>query len=212
MSTQNQSLREIVAAMAAWEDIRRDEETLLRLFGTGNMFSFVSDPANPSSMHAYPGIHEGQLHYYVIPSQFDKAETVNIEQYVQPCLLGFCDGNEEIPYEEAMKRINEWRDGYVRWITDQIAEGRSLYQAFFMPEDDFKKTNYTSYLALATDIDHPEERFKRADLILDDGDNEVRENLGAYMDTVRPVPPFKPSYAKETFHLLSMVAKEHELL
>ena len=77
----------IIKSLQKWEQIRQNSPALLNYLNQGNCFRFTNHHYSESSnyRHAYPGIHEGKLKMFVIPSAYDNQSTKEIASYVEVC-------------------------------------------------------------------------------------------------------------------------------
>jgi len=193
------TLPEITQSLKNWEAIRQNPAQLTLYLKQGTYFN-VSFPegAEYDVVHAYPGIDNGWLTYFVIPAMYDKPTCVNIQDYVQICPIMPAPLGQEIPEPEAKQRMTNWDDDMEQWIKKQVLTPEGMYQAFAIPGDDFQSTDYHIFLALRTAVNAT---GYVADLIIDDESGLT--NASAFFDTVRPVPPFKP-YKKSAFYLLTL--------
>src|SRR5688572_11120622 len=82
--------QEIIQSIQNWQLILNNSQDLIRYFNQGNCYSYQFPTYAQTSpfMHAYPGIYNKKLYFFMIPSSYDKqayAETIN--QYTVPCLI-----------------------------------------------------------------------------------------------------------------------------
>lgn len=201
----------IKESIANWEAIRQDNAQLLQYLDQGSFFNFNRQvyPKVSPSIHAYPGIYEGKLYFFLIPSEYDKEEySDEIDKYVTVCdvtdITAIIDesqiltvtGQNRITETEAKKRINAWKKNYKSWIPKQVASAIGIFKAFSIPCDDFVFNTAQINFALKVSSELP--GGFEADLIIIS--NNGKETF--YDDFVTPVPPFSPSLAPESFYLL----------
>lgn len=211
------NLNLITAAMETYANARNSQglNLMQQWYGQGNMFSFQRDPGNQpippdpeAYVHAYPGIHNGQLVFFVISAYLDSPNTVNIENYVQVCPIATgtptatsTTGN--IPVSEALMRIDAWNTGHNAWLQANIAATDSIFQCYIIPQNDTATGNqHNAFLALNSDSGAPGGAI--ADAIIED----IGSGQLVYMDTVDFIPPMGGSNTKkgkERFHLLDLL-------
>ena len=201
----------IIDSLQRWEDIRQDESELLSYLKQGNCFEFTDrfdDPkyCEPSKyIHAYPGIHDGKLEMFVIPSAYDSEATKDIAKYVEVCevspdpmpLYDPMTHNDRISHATAVRRVDRWDKDYATWIPEKIATTEGVFKAFAIPAQDFVSQKVKVRFALQDDAGQPM-GFK-ADMVV-----ACKEGKTIYEDFARPVPPYSPSITKASFYLLSL--------
>src|SRR5687768_12319008 len=104
---------DIVQSIQNWEAIRQDSVAMIDYFEKGNCFSYNFPAYAQSSdfIHAYPGIYNDELYFFVIPAEYDKEEySTTIDQYTEACLLVNIvgDGKNRLIPAEAQARIRAW--------------------------------------------------------------------------------------------------------
>ena len=199
-------LNQILDAMRNWNNARNAQgvSTIKNLFDNANMFNF-SNPGNVSAnsyTHFYPGIVNNKLVMFGIDAQYDNSAYANtIANYVQACNGATGDpttpsGQGNIPVQDALNRINLWRNNYPNWIQNNIT---TIFQCFVMPNADMQNgTNFNSFFALKQSGND-----QIADLIIED----TNGGTIAFYDTVFIVPPYNSSgpTAQPNFYLLSLL-------
>lgn len=194
----NSELQKIIDAIKTWNNLisKREIDPIQKALEQGDCFFYrIKDIDNSNSVHAYPGIEDGKLIFFAIPSEFDCEKYKDqIEQYVETChIIKNGQNSNQITDEEAKKRINNWLENYLEWISNQSKTSEGIFRAFVIPTDDdlLSTERVAVYLALKN-IDSSIKYS--ADLIIE----KLSET---YYDTVRPVPPFAPS---DSFYLLDL--------
>lgn len=201
----------IKASIANWEAIRPDSIQLLEYLDQGSFFNFNRQvyPKTSPFIHAYPGIYEGKLYFFLIPSEYDKeVYSDEIDKYVTVCdvtnTIGVIDqsqiltatGQNRITETEAKKRMTAWKKNYKTWVPKQVASAIGVFKAFSIPSEDFVFNTAQINFALKVTPELP--GGFEADLIIISSNG--KETF--YDDFVTPVPPFSPSLMPESFYLL----------
>ncbi|MCH2225745.1 MAG: hypothetical protein MK066_13325 [Crocinitomicaceae bacterium] len=205
-------LQEIIIAMQKWEDIRSDASKLTQKFNQGNGFVVPTDlEVKGSYIHAYPGINNGELTFFLINAEDDvKANQSNLASYITVCPVSQISidlsptddrSGTDISKTEAIRRVRNWRDSSDDWLQAHIGNG--IFQALLVPMGDYVANNvHSTFFALAGNS-----RNYSADLITRD-EKIGTVSLTSFHDMVRPVPPFggtsTPS-SQGSFYLLSLV-------
>ena len=187
---------EIIASIQDWELIRQDSELMITYFGQGNCYSYsFPEYARTSDfLHAYPGIYNNELYFFMIPSAYDKDEYHDtIDKYTTPCLLVNMvgSGEDRILSAEAKARIKAWEANYVTWTPAQVNGEYGIFEAFSIPAQDFEVEDVVVTLALKIDLTAA--GGFEADLIIT---NDVGKQV-VYDDFVNPVPPFSAAPTSE---------------
>ncbi|WP_286911808.1 hypothetical protein [Flavobacterium sp. UBA4197] len=196
-------LQTVLDSIAEWNRVRKDRELVTFYLNQGKFFPFECVNKGASKyLHAYPGIMNDKLFFFLIPSEFDTEQksAVPITEYINafPVENGLGNG-QELPEKEAKQRIENWDENLNKWIKTQIDAPEGIFQAFAMPTDylvDDTKIPYNANFALRTS---PEKAsgFTADLVIVDQADQKT-----VYYDTVRPVPPFAPLEGE--FYLLQL--------
>lgn len=193
---------EIIASIQYWETIRQDSEILNTYFRQGNCFSydFPAYAATSESLHAYPGIYNDDLYFFMIPSEYDKEEyNDTIDQYTTPCLVVNIVGGSSyrLTRSEAKARMTAWQVNYPVWVPAQVEGEYGIFEAFAIPAEDFEVESVV--LTLGLKIGASAIGGFEADLIVTNA--EGKEVV--YDDMSQPVPPFNAYPSSEEFYLLS---------
>ncbi len=206
---------EMQQAIRNWMDNRDNKSVLERLFAIGNAFCFELEDELPadSYLHAYPSITEsGNLQFIVIPSQYDvknapdgafsHATQCNVQ--VHPFSHGL---GGPLPEEVAIKRMEDWDNEHVPWISENVATPNGIYEALVIPADDIITGDvHWAFFALKT---QPAATGGfAADLIIyNQSTMQIvypQSISPLYYDMVRPVPPYGGEGTKrEAFYLLN---------
>ncbi len=202
---------QISAAINNYNAILQNGTSMVDLYDQGDCFKYIVQNYQPVSgaIHAYPGIHEGNLIFMMIPSHFDSPMFADdIADYVQSCeVFSNMRGGElptppggEISPTSALHRINCWIDNYQTWIPQRCCETVGMFQAFKIGMDDFNQPEVYVNLGLRT-ITKPTQRYE-PDLIVINED--IKTQVMTFDDFARPVPPFSAAAAANEFYLLSL--------
>jgi hypothetical protein len=191
---------EIISSIQNWEAIRNNSVAMNNYFMKGNcfMYDFPTYAESSASLHAYPGIYNDEMYFFVIPAEYDKEEYAGaIDKYTEPCMLQFILGNNRLTPQEANAREKAWDDNYPAWVTAQVGSTYGIFEAFVIPAEDCEVENVIMNLALK--INASAIGGFEADLIVtnDEGKQIV------YDDMSQPVPPFPAIPSQEDFYLLS---------
>lgn len=188
-----------------WKDVSRDGEALVSYFEQGNCFFFDINVYKKvevlEDIHAYPGIFDGRLIFMLIPSQYDnEAYADTISNYVTPSpVLWSYTGGGRIPEGVAKDRIERWNKDYKVWTPKQASSTDGMFLAFKIDAEDFEMPNSQVNMALRKDPKDPL-ALSIADMVVTNKD----ETKVFYDDFARPVPPYSPSAAPESFFLLQL--------
>lgn len=189
-------MEEITTSLQNWEAVRTNPDLLIELFM--NKLGFELDMSlfpQTIPLHAYAGIKNGELGFYVISEANDvnsAPEVLSANCYWCPC-VNMLGGGQEIPKEEAETRVNCWKETYQDWIHQVIKTPFGMYQTFHIPTTDLQPQNYTSFFALKDSLVTP--NIKAADLVL-------TNNAGVFYDTITSQPPYP--YANQ-YYILSLI-------
>lgn len=197
-------LQDILDGIRAWDVIRKDREKATFYLSNARYFSFeCADKGTSKYLHAYAGIYENQLYFFLIPSEYDSADSkavADITTHInaRPVQIGVANG-QELPEKEAQERIDNWDNNVKEWIAVQINAPIGIFQAFAIPTDYLKDKVAIPYDAnFALRKGAVAESDFVADLVI--ADRELKKSV--YYDTVRPVPPFAP--VEGDFYLLQL--------
>lgn len=207
MNNQNFSTADINDSIVNYLNIITDSELLVTLFEQGNCFAY-----NPSLLseetthvHAYPGIFEGQLHFFMIPAEYDNKDSYNdgsMATNTQVCLVfdsSKLASSQRIPFYVAQARINNWLDNYTTWIPAEVSSEYGMFKAFDIRKEDFESEDDLVFLGLEQDKEATSGFVP--DLIVANPDNASA--VVVFDDFVEPVPPFNSTQQMESFYILS---------
>ncbi|GGB76481.1 hypothetical protein GCM10007424_15610 [Flavobacterium suaedae] len=198
----------VIGSLQKWEQIRQNSPALLNYLNQGNCFKFTNHhyPESSNYRHAYPGIYEGKLKMFVIPSAYDNKLTKDIASYIEVCDVFYdpmpiynpMHKNDRISFVTAERRVDRWDEDYTKWVPKKVATKEGIFQAFAIPSQDFETNIVKVRFGLQQDkgIENPE-NFN-ADMIVacDDGTK-------VYEDFSTPVPPYGKDTPASGFYLLS---------
>jgi hypothetical protein len=176
---------------------------MVSYFDGGNRFSYenVSYPETSDYIHAYLGIHDSKLKFFLIPQAYDKVEYHDtISDYTQVCdVYWTVAGTHVITNPEAKARMERWQKDYKAWVPKQAEKTDGMFQAFNVPADDFESDGCIGTLGLQmTGTEGP----KTADLIIANHDNTA---LIEFDDYATPVPPYGATASAASFYLLQAI-------
>jgi len=188
----NPKLDTVVKSIQNWNAIKNDKNKLLYYLKEGDHFSLSHiDIGTSLDIHAYCGILNDKLVFFLIPSEFDNKSQMpdTIVEYITTCPIHPRNDNDvphEIPEKEAKKRMLNWKKDLTEWVPKQINTTDGIFQAFAIPSDDIN--NFGEPIANFALKDSSNPTGYTADLVIID----TTEKGNIYYDTVRPVPPFPP--------------------
>lgn len=196
------SSEDIIASIQNWEAIRGDSQTLNNYFRQGNRYAydFPAYAATSESLHAYPGIYNDDLYFFMIPSEYDKEEYHDtLDQYTEPCLLvnTVSGGDDRLTSAEAKARMRAWEVNYPVWVPEQVNGPYGIFQAFAIPTKDFEVESVVISLGLKAEASAT--AGLEADLIVVNADGKDV----VYDDFTQVVPPYNAYPSSEDFYLLS---------
>ena len=190
----------IKQSIANYTAIVKNAPALVTLYGQGNCFNYVlptaKELASSLSIHAYPGIYEGNLHFFLIPAAYDVSTCTDIGFHTQVCPVIWDLTSNRIPTKEAKARIKRWSDLYTTWIPQQVASTNGMFQAFDIEVQDFEVKGVKVHLGLAGNTATP--GVYTADLIVTNADLTAVY----YDDFATPVPPYGAAATQSSFYLL----------
>jgi hypothetical protein len=204
MSTHIFTSKDIIDSIAAWQAIISDPESLIYYLNQGNTYTYdnVEYSLESDTLHAYPGIYDDKLYFFVIPDAYDNEENKDkLTDYVQcrPVMWTLL-GTNKIPLIEGEIRIARWIEQYKHWIPVQVSQPAGMFKAFAIPSDDFSGEECLATLGLQIG---GVEGVKTADIIVASANTKT---LIEYDDFVNPVPPFGAAALESSFYLLQAAA------
>lgn len=213
----NMNLNEICGSISEWNSLRESSQAqkIIALFEQGNNFSYKNENQgivpSDSYLHAYPGVgSDGKLKIFLIEASRDTLEQHESKEgllpFITQCHLNHSANlGDEIPDQEALARIQDWKENYPEWIAQQVTQPDNIFQAFAIPLSDVAEGHSLKiYFALKSENSGSQ---ATADLIVYDASPEGKTgNLAKYFDMVRPVPPFHVDTPldEENFFLLEI--------
>jgi hypothetical protein len=190
----------IRASIAAWGAISHNGSAMVSQFAQGNSF-IINMPVYAASspyMHVYLGIYQGQLTFFVIPSNFDTAQySGTINNYVTVCdaIWTLQGGTDRITAAQAHLRMDTWQQHYGTWVPAQAATTNGVFRAFSIPMGDFEAP--TCNLVLGLKVNASATMGYDPDMIV----INPMATTTYYDDFVEPVPPFSATALSSSFYL-----------
>lgn len=193
---------EILTSIQNWEAVREDSAVMNGLFEKGNCFAYDLPVYAQTSelLHAYPGIYDNKLYFFVIPAEYDKEEYNNyIDKYTEACELVTIVGNGDsrLTPEQALARMKAWENNYPAWVNAQPGSKYGIFEAFTIPREDCEVENVIMTLALK--LNASAAGGFEADIVVTNGEGKQV----VYDDYAKPVPPFSALPSQNDFYLLS---------
>lgn len=196
------NLNEIIASINNWNAISHDSDALLDVLAQGDCFHyrFENNGTEQESIHAYPGIHNNELKFFMIPAEYDTEQYESeLDKYITVCTVvpSPPTSSHRILEAEAKARMDRWKDDYKTWVPKQAATSDGIFLAFNINTEDFEVAD--TVLNLALKLDNNPTKMK-ADMIVTN--KTVSEVF--YDDYTEPVPPYTATASSTSFYLLSM--------
>ena len=185
----------VYQSMVNWAKLSTNRAELKKIADTGYDISFyLKGILTTDNIHAYFGYYQDRLYLHFIPSSQD-ITTSFLDQSVIPVSMSSCIVTKEsqskgpIEKKEAEIRIQQWNDDVYR---NQVLDTMPFFQLFWIPNDNFKdntplKINFAIHK-------------NEMDLVL-----TQLNTVDSYLDTCKPIPPFKPSFTQNQFALLDQI-------
>lgn len=211
------NLNEICESILEWNSLRenREAQKITALFEEGNNFSFTNENqlkiASDSYLHVYPGVaSDGKLKIFLIEAARDTQEQYQSKEGILPFITQ-CNLNhaanlgEQIPDQEALARIQNWKENYPEWIAAQVTQPDNVFQAFAVPLSDLAP-GHSLNIFFALKNGNPVLNATADLIVYDESPEGQLGNFTKYFDMVRPVPPFHidTPLDKENFFLLEI--------
>lgn len=201
---------EIIDSINNWEAIKNDNQKLTNALDQGNSFTFKlpSYASQSQYIHAYPGIHNSDLVFLLIPSDYDNSSyNANFDNYTTVCQIKKSATaptsttvstvtSARISATEAQNRIDDWDNNYRTWIPRQTATPDGIFQAFAIPITGFEVAESLVNLGLKNSSGG----IEVADIVVT---NKTSTTI-YYDDFANPVPPFSPASPQSSFYLLQL--------
>ncbi|MGG5507991.1 MULTISPECIES: hypothetical protein [unclassified Myroides] len=186
----------VYQSMVNWASYSKDRAQLKAIADMEyNTFFFLQGKINTKdNIHAYFGYYNDRIYLHFIPSSVDIPSSFK-DKSVIPIELHACIGTkkntsrEAIHKNDAQIRILKWEDQAYR---NQILDKASFFQLFWIPNENFQAN---TPLMMNFGI-HNEE----VDLVL-----TQMNTMDNYLDTCKPIPPFKPTLIQSQFALLEQI-------
>lgn len=190
----------ILASIQNWLAIRNNDAQLISFLSQGYTFEYDFNTQETSPyIHAYPGINNGQLYFFMIPSNYDCEEySKDIDLYTTICPVTWPMGTNRIPSSTAKARINAWKNNYQIWVPKQTKTTDGIFMAFNIAVQDFESFDPTVSLGLKGS-GTTASPFT-AELIV----TNPTASAVFYDDYTTPVPPFGASATVNDFYLLQL--------
>jgi hypothetical protein len=193
---------DIAACLTNYADICQDADILAAYFENGNCFYYeVPENAYESEfIHVYPGVENGVMKLFVIPSQFDKeVYEQTIQHHVQVCTLMWNLRNKDrITASEARYQIDLWANDNPQWLTHKVSSEYGVFKAFQIPIQDFEEPLVEIYFGLRPNGEYG--IAYDADLIVTNREGRITH----FDDFSQPVPPYGAAASSSDFYLLEM--------
>lgn len=203
--------QDIIDSINRYLAIVKDPKALQTCFSQGNYFyyDYKSVANRHSHIHAYPGIYEERLYFFMVPEQYDNPQSVDILwEHTQCCPIQSSEkgpvepgdpGTHRIPDNVALERIIAWEDNYMQWIPKQVDSENGMFEAFTISTQDFESEDDAIFLGLKEVLGNTTGFV--ADLIVANGDKTAQ--VMVFDDFVQSVPPFHSTAQQQNFFLLS---------
>lgn len=196
------NLNEITASINNWKAISHDSNALLDVLGQGDCFYYKFDNYGSQiqqSIHAYPGIHNNEFKFFMIPAEYDTEQYAEeLDKYITVCpVFQNPPTSNRLPESEAKARIDLWKNEYKTWVPKQAASNDGIFLAFKIDAIDFEVSE--TLLNLALKLDNNPTKFK-ADIIVT---NKTATEV-VYDDYAQPVPPYGATASASSFYLLQI--------
>lgn len=188
-----------------WSEFSEDKSKLLHVLDRGADTMFFLRGIVREDVHAYLGYFDNQLFLHLIPASIDlESNFEDLDQIPSEIYSSMvCKIDEVGPIvgpiddRDAIERIANWREKEKRAMALEKVE---FYQVFHIPEENFKY-NFPFTINFALRQEQDSGQFI-PDLVLSYKNKSV-----SFLDTCRPVPPFK--YSEEsTYGLLTVLFRE----
>lgn len=192
----------ILDSITKWKDISHNGPELLNYLAQGSCIFYTYYNVHQShEIHAYPGIYEDKLYFFMIPAAYDnEAHKDTFSNYTEVCLVSPVPyaGSHTIEDTDAMLRMERWEQHYESWVPKQAESEQGIFLAFNISVEDIEVPDVLINLALKV---HPEnESIFMADLII----TNRTESRVYFDDYTTPVPPFSAVLTPQSFYLLQL--------
>ena len=185
----------VYQSIVNWANLADDRKKLIEIADfEDSTFYFLRGIVDTDDIHAYMGCYKDTLYMHFIPSSLDVPASFTDSMQV-PCQLYSCIGGKTNSFKgpvlktEAEERMMNWENKTMR---DEVLQAPELFQLFWIPNEDFEE-NTPIKVNLAINNDAP-------DLIL-----TQLNNTDSFLNTCKPIPPFKPSFIVNNFALYEKI-------
>lgn len=197
--TQTQ-LHWVYQSIVNWANLADDRKKLIEIADLGNStFYFLRGIVETDDIHAYMGCYNDTFYMHFIPSSSDVpasfTDPMLIPNQLHSCIATTPPATTTFTTrgpllkKEAEERINNWNDKSLR---DHVLEAPDLFQLFWIPNEDFED-NTPIQVNLAIHNNAP-------DLVL-----TQMNYTDSFLNTCKPIPPFKPSFIVKDFALFEKI-------
>lgn len=185
----------VYQSIANWANFSTDRAGLKAIADKGfSIFHYLRGQLQSDNIHAYFGYYQGRVYLHFVPSSVDITSSFKDPKII-PAELYSCISTDDLfhrgPIEksDAEIRIQKWEDHVIR---NKVLDTADFFQIFWIPNDDFKEN---SPLKINMAIHN-----NQVDLVL-----TPLNKTNSFLDTCRPIPPFKPAFTESQFALLLQV-------
>lgn len=185
----------VYQSIVNWANLADDRKKLIEIADSGDStFFFLRGIVDTDDIHAYMGCYNDTFYMHFIPSSADVptsfADPMLIPNQLHSCIATTTLGTRgPLLKAEAEGRISSWDNKPLR---DQVLEAPDLFQLFWIPNEDFED-NTPIQVNLAINNNAP-------DLVL-----TQMNYVDSFLNTCRPIPPFKPSFIVKDFALFEKI-------
>ncbi|MBB1139111.1 hypothetical protein [Myroides sp. WP-1] len=186
----------VYQSMVNWASFSSDRAELKAIADMDyDTFFFLQGKINKTdNIHAYFGYYNDRLYIHFIPSSIDVTSSFTdktiIPVELHSCIVTKKSANKApIQKNDAEIRMLKWDDRVYR---NQILDTATFFQLFWIPNENFQDN---TPLMINFGIHNGE-----VDLVL-----TQMSTMNNYLDTCKPIPPFKPTLIQSQFALLDQI-------